>query len=82
MRISEHQQTRIFRTDVGGPSARVTEKEALLWRKPIDVRRTRLTFHGFLKRGIRDHQPAQVGDRFTYNQLAVLVQTFLDFAPC
>src|SRR6266436_3347272 len=78
MRISQHQHPGEFRTHVGGPPARVTEKEALLRSEAVDIRGARLTFHGFLKGGIRDHQTAQVGDRFTYYQLSVFVQTRLD----
>src|SRR5258708_763842 len=79
MRISHRQHASEFRTHVGGPAARVTEKETLLRCEPVDVRGARLTFHRFLKRGIRDYQPTQIGDRFTHYQLAVFVQARLDF---
>src|ERR1044072_2415470 len=73
------QESRILRTHVRGPVVRIGKEESLLRSKAADVLRTRFSFHRFLKRRVRDRQATQIGNRLTDNQLALLVESFLDF---
>src|SRR5947209_6423648 len=79
MRIRADQKPRELRPNARGPATRIAEKEALLRREAIDVRRTRFALHGMLESRVRDHQSAEVGDRFTLHQAAVFVQALLNF---
>src|SRR5436190_14972435 len=79
MRVRTHQQTRQLGPDVFRPAARITKKEALLRRETVDVRGSRFTLEGLLKSRIGDYQAAEVGDRFTLDQLTVFVQPLFNF---
>src|SRR5438132_11431819 len=58
---------------------RPAKEEALLWSEAVLVRRPRLALKGFFVSGIGDGQPAQVGDAFAQNQLAVFAQVAVDY---
>ena len=79
VRISSNHQTRKLRTHVRRPRKCIAQEEALLGCEPVDICRTRLSFHRLLKSRIRYDQPTQVCDRLALHKFSVLKQTLLDF---
>ena len=61
------------------PDLRVAEKEALLRREAIDVRRPRFSLHRFLKRRVSNRQPAKISNALAGYELAFLMQARLHF---
>ena len=62
-----------------GPDLRPTKEEALLGRKAVDVRRTRLSLKRFHESVIRYIEPAEVGNGFARYELALKMQARLRF---
>src|SRR5882762_11476840 len=77
MRIHVCQQTRKFRTCIGGPATSVAKEEALLGSEAV-YRFSRLAFHCLLESCVGHHQTTKIGDGFTDYELTVLVDSLFD----
>src|SRR3954466_13494733 len=67
----------LFRAHNISPNERVTNKEALFWRKAVD-RRVRLSFERFLQRRIRHFQSSKVGDVLALGEFSIQMQSVDD----
>src|SRR5258707_7346147 len=64
MRISVGHQASVFQAFVRAPNLRPPEKKLLLGRESVFLRREWFIFFFQAEDGIRDRQPAKVGDAF------------------
>ncbi len=77
MRIRGRVNARLLDADVARPNLAVTKEKPLVWGETVDGLRRRLALQGFLIGAIGDRQPAEVGDAFALDELAVFVQSWL-----
>src|SRR5258707_12957073 len=65
---------------IGAPYLCPAEKKTLLGSKSVK-RWMVFAFDRFFKSGVGNCQPAEIGDAFAQNQLAVFVEAGFDFVP-
>src|SRR4029079_19125995 len=80
MRVGKNLLSHRFGSLFPAPHLRPAQEEPLLGREAVDVCRARFALHRLLKREPRDLQTAEVSDRLTQNELAILVHADL-FRP-